>query len=108
MNMDTDIELYQASDISVDASVIDVSEVESDEEKAFLVEAGTEILTIQAKADYAIKKVVATIQGRASLEQGRVIAQVQERFFEEDGRGAGLVKWYASINISKTNSIKNF
>ena len=80
MTLTTDIELIEASDLQIDASVIDVSEVESQEDKDFLLEAGKQILTIEAKADFAIKKVVATIQGRANLEKGRVIYEMQRHF----------------------------
>lgn len=102
--MHTDIELYQASDISVDASVIDVSEVESDEDKAFLIEAGTEILEIQAKAEYAIKKVVATIQGRANLEMGKTLARVQDRFQEGKTPLSTYKKFFASVNVTYSNA----
>jgi hypothetical protein len=107
MNMTTsDIELYSASDIQVDASVIDVSEVETQDDKDFLVHQGTAILTIDAKADFAIKKIVATIQGRANLEKGKVIAEVQDHFHEQDGRGSGLRKWYASISLTASQAVK--
>lgn len=110
MNMTTsDIEVYSASDITVDASVIDVSEVETQEDKDYLVHQGTEILTIEAKADFAIKKIVATIQGRASLEKGKVLVEVREYFRTQDARGAGLGKFYASVGLtmSKANQFAN-
>lgn len=99
MNLTADIEVYSASDLSIDASVIDVSEVEAQEDKDYLVQQGTEILTIEAKADYAIKKIVATIQGRASLEKGKVIAETQDYFHGKFPRGVGLIKWYESIGL---------
>ena len=100
MNLTTDIELYSASDIEIDASVIDVSEVDTEVEKEFLREQGARILTVTAKADFAIKKIVATIQGRASLEKGKIIAEVQDRFYSEDERGTGLNKWYKSVGLT--------
>ena len=106
MNTITDIELIQASDIKVDASVIDVSEVEEQEDKDYLIQQGSEILTIDAKADYAIKKIVATIQGRASLEKGRVIAEVQDRFRKQFPGGDGLGKWYKSVGLNAHNAQK--
>ena len=108
MNLNTDIELIEASDLQVDASVIDVSEVESQEDKEYLLAAGKEILTIEAKADFAIKKIVATIQGRANLEKGRVVYEMQRRFgtITEGGEkganntGGSLAKFYASVGLS--------
>ena len=58
MNLTTDIELIQASDLAIDASVIDVSEVENEEDRVLLTAAGAEILQIQAKRDDAIKRVL--------------------------------------------------
>ena len=100
MEPTTEIQLLDpACSISIDRTQIDVSEVESDADKAFLMEHGAEILTIQAKTDHAIKQVIATIQGRASLAMGKVIAEVQDRFHERDSKGSGLQKWYASVGL---------
>ena len=107
MNFDTDIEVYQASDIQIDATVIDVSEVDEETDKAFLREKGANILMIEAKADFAIKKIITTIQGRAGLEKGKHIVEVQERFKASGERG--LTKWYKSIglNLQKANRLAN-
>ena len=101
MNLSADIEVYQASDITIDATVIDVSEVEAEVDKAFLREKGSDILMIEAKADFAIKKIVATIQGRASLAKGKVIAEVQDRFHEQFFNGKGLARWYESVGLKQ-------
>lgn len=106
MNEVTDIEVFSASDLQIDASVIDVSEVEAQEDKDYLMTQGTEILSIDAKADFAIKKIVATIQGRASLEKGRVIAETQDYFHEKFNQGSGLRKWYASLGVSTTTATR--
>lgn len=98
MSFATDIEVYEASSLTIDATLVDVSEVESAEDKAYLQEHGESILMIDAKSDFAIKKIVATIQGRASLEKGKIIAEVQDRFKENMKRG--LVKWYKSVGTS--------
>ena len=96
----SDIQLIDETALRLDPSVIDVSEVEGADDKAFLMEQGTELLRIDAKADHAIKQIIATIQGRASLAKGKVIAQVQDRFHEDFTHGAGLGKWYASLGYS--------
>ena len=100
MNFDTDIEVYQASDITVDATVVDVSEVDDEADKEFLRDQGVNILMIEAKADFAIKKIIATIQGRASLAKGKVIAEVQDHF-KLTGEKV-FEKWLASIGITDT------
>ena len=105
MNFATDIEVFEASDITIDATRIDVSEVDSDVDKAFLREMGAKVMIIEAKADFAIKKIVATIQGRASLEKGKVIAEVQDHIGETRGTDHGLTKWYKSIGL--TSAIAN-
>ena len=112
MNLNTDIELIEASDLQVDASVIDVSEVESQEDKEYLLAAGKEILTIEAKADFAIRKIVATIQGRANLEKGRVVHEMQRHFgtIDENGArtnvttGGALPRFYASVGLTSSKA----
>ena len=112
MNLNTDIELIEASDLQIDASVIDVSEVESQEDKEYLISVGTQLLTIEAKANFAIKKVVATIQGRANLEKGRVIHEIQRHFgtIDEDGesthlpKGGALTRFYRSVGLPPTTA----
>lgn len=104
MSFATDIEVYEASSLTIDATLVDVSEVESEEDKTYLQEHGSSILMIEAKADFAIKKIVATIQGRASLEKGKIIAEVQDRFREKFPGGRGLGKWYKSVGIPSTHT----
>ena len=73
-----------ASDLQVNVDQIDVSEVSSAEDQAFLIEKGTNILQIVA---------------RAALEVGQQIVEVQDRFNETGEKG--LQKFYASIGISQ-------
>lgn len=90
MSTTTSIVLPQASALEVDTSVIDTSEVTSSEDKKFLIEKGTNILQIVAKA---------------ALEVGRELVEVQERFKTPDNpQGKGLQKFYDSIGISNVMS----
>ena len=74
----------KASDLQINVDQIDVSEVTSAEDQAFLIEKGTNILQIVA---------------RAALEVGQQIVEVQDRFNETGEKG--LQKFYASIGISQ-------
>ena len=76
-----------ASTLTVDTSCIDVSEVESQEDKDFLIEKGEKILRVVA---------------RAALEVGQELIEIQEQFRENDIRGTGLVKYYKSIGLTQT------
>ena len=76
-----------SSDLQVDVDQIDVSEVTSAEDQAFLIEKGTNILQIVA---------------RAALEVGREIVEIQDRI-----KGSGsLCKYYESIGINKDRAAK--
>ena len=85
MNDTSSIIIPDASAIQVDTSCIDVSEVENQEDKDFLLEKGENILRIVA---------------RAALEMGEQLLLIQNRFLQEDGRGAGLKKYYQSLGIT--------
>ena len=102
-----ELELYNSENYSVDMSIIDVSEADSEVDKAFLQEKGAKILVIEGRAEFAIRKIVGTIQGRASLEKGKVIAEVQD-YFKATGTKT-LTKWYASVGLeqSKANRYAN-
>ena len=75
----------EASALHVDTSVINVSEVETQEEKDFLMEKGENILRIVALA---------------SLEIGREFLEIQTRFKSEKKRGDGLVEYYKSLGVT--------
>ena len=85
MTETTSIIIPDADTLTVDTSCIDVSEVESQEDKGFLMDQGEKIL-----------KVVA----RAALEVGRELVDIQERFRATDARGTGLVKFYESLGLT--------
>ena len=87
MTETTSIIIPDAYALTVDTSCIDVSEVESQEDKGFLMDQGEKIL-----------KVVA----RAALEVGRELVAIQERFRENDSKGSGLVRFYESLGLSPT------
>jgi hypothetical protein len=76
-----------ASTLAVDTSCIDVSEVESQEDKDFLHEKGENILRIVAKA---------------ALEVGQQLVEIQERFKTEDPRGTGLTNFYESLQLTRS------
>ena len=77
----------EASALHVDTSVINVSEVETQEEKDFLMEKGENILRIVALA---------------SLEIGREFLEIQTKFKTEDNRkGEGLGEYYKSLGVTK-------
>lgn len=82
MNEASSIIIPDASTLSVDTSCIDVSEVENQEDKDFLMEKGESILRIVAKA---------------ALEVGRELVEIQDRFKEE--KATGLLKFYESIGL---------
>ena len=84
--MTSEIIIPDASTLDVDTSCIDVSEVEKQEDKDFLLEKGENILRIVAKA---------------ALDIGKELVEIQEYFWEDDANsGSGLTKYYASIGIS--------
>lgn len=91
------------SQITVDDSIIDVSEAESKEDQDFLREAGHAILLTDAKADWAIDQITKKIRGRASLEKGKYINAVQERFGSLEGKCAGLMRFWYSIGYWHTS-----
>ena len=76
-----------ASALAVDTSCIDVSEVDSQEDKDFLLQKGENILRIVAKA---------------ALEVGQQLVEIQDRFNDE--KKLGLVKFYESIHITKAQA----
>lgn len=78
------IMIPEASAITVDTSRIDVSEVETQQDKDFLMDRGECILQII---------------GRAALEVGEQIARVQDRFTAEGEKGLG--KYYTSLGITQ-------
>ncbi len=87
--MTSEIIIPDASTLAVDTSCIDLSEVELQEDKDFLVEKGENILRIVAKA---------------ALEVGRELVEIQKHFKTEKAHGLGLNAYYKSLGISPTQA----
>lgn len=83
MNEATSIVLPQTQALEVDSSVIDTSEVSTQEDKDFLVERGTQILRVVAKA---------------ALLVGQQLVAIQDRF--KNKQTGELTKFYVSVGIS--------
>ena len=90
------------SQVTVDDSVIDVSEIEDPLDAEYLQKVGHEILLVDAKADFVIKKVVNEIKARASLTKGKFIHEIQVRFGSLDESvpsKPGLMRYWASLGF---------
>ena len=90
------------SQVTVDDSVIDVSEIEDPLDAEYLQKVGHEILLVDAKADFVIKKVVNEIKARASLTKGKFIHEIQVRFGSLDESvpsKPGLCKYWYSLGF---------
>lgn len=88
MTKTTSIIIPDASAIQVDTSCIDVSEVESKEDQAFLMEKGGNILRIVAKA---------------ALEVGQQLVEIQDRFRSGE-KTFPLLKFYESLQLSQNQA----
>jgi hypothetical protein len=99
------------SEVTVDDSVIDVSEIEDPLDAEFLQKVGHEILLVDAKADFVIKKVVNEIKARASLTKGKFIHEVQVRFGSIDDElpsKPGLIRYWYSLGFYDSGWDKKF
>lgn len=86
MTLTSAIVLPQTQDLEVDTSVIDTSEVTLQKDKDFLMERGTHILRVVAKA---------------ALLVGEQLVAIQNHFKQDDNpNGVGLGKFYLSLGIS--------
>lgn len=83
--------------VVVDSSGIDVSEFEQEEDKKFLVEKGTELLRIDAKAEDAKAKIVKAIDDRAEDAKGKIVYQIQEEFRNDPEKKGGLLRYFHSL-----------
>jgi hypothetical protein len=92
--------------VEVDDSVIDVSEVDTEEDKDFLKAVGHEVLRVNAQGDYIIQKVTEYVEGRKSLTLGPLVLEVRRRF-EEKGED-GLCRFWYSLGYWKSNWAKQF
>jgi uncharacterized coiled-coil protein SlyX len=90
--------------LSVDTSQICVDEVEREADRLFLVDRGSEILRIEARAAHAISSISSLIGTRANIAKGREIALIQDHF---RGRGDGsLPRFYESLGFSMTTATR--
>lgn len=89
----------QAELITVDDSVIDVSEAENEEDQDFLRHVGHSILSVNAQSDFIIQKVTEYVQDRASLTIGPLVQAVHQRFSEKKG---GLMRFWYSLGYWHT------
>jgi len=108
VSLEADLQrLTDISEITVDDSVIDVSEVENEEDREFLLEMGHQILLTDAKADFAIAQITKKIRGRASLEKGKFIDAIQQRFGSLEGKkNTGLQKFWHSLGFWESGMAK--
>ena len=90
------------SQITVSEDEIDTSEVDSQEDKDFLIEQGEGILLANKKADFAIAEITKRIKQRASLSVGPKILAIQERFGSLEGKGSTLYKFWHSVGFWNT------
>lgn len=89
--------------VVVDNSGIDVSDFEEEEDKKFLVDKGTELLRIDAKADDAKEKICKAIDDRAEDAKGKVIYEIQERYKNTPELKGGLLRYFHSLGYWATS-----
>lgn len=83
--------------VVVDSSNIDVSEFEKEEDKNFLMERGTELLRIDAKAEDAKAKICNAIDERAEDAKGKLVYEIQEQFRADPTKKGGLFRFFHSL-----------
>ena len=93
----------ESSTIQVDSSVIDVSEFKDEEDQAFLITQGHELLRIDAKAAYAKEQINKIIDQKADDAKGKIIYDIQERFKENKELKGGLMRYFHSLGYWTSN-----
>lgn len=93
----TDFFSEEAAIVKVEESSIDVSDFSDQEDQAFLLAHGQEILRIDAKAGMAKEQICKAIDQKAAEAKGQHIYEIQERFRNNPELKGGLLRYFHSL-----------
>ena len=93
----------ESSVIQVDSSKINVEDFSDEEDQAYLITQGHELLRIDAKAEFAKEQIAKAIDKKAEDAKGKIIYEIQEKFKNSSELKGGLMRYFHSLGYWDTS-----